>query len=95
MSARFLAWYAAIVLSIAALLVKSVTVVRGQEVKAWVIFVVLAATAGAFGIIGSLLSWLPEQHWCNQSRRIRLVLSVANVIATLLLVAWVDSVTTR
>ncbi|VTR96203.1 unnamed protein product [Gemmata massiliana] len=85
MSSRFLAWYTCGVLLITSVAVSAITILPGGESWIRMIFTVLGATAGIFAILGAALLWLPRDHWCNRSRRVRQVLSGGAVVASLLL----------
>jgi hypothetical protein len=85
MSARFLAWYTSGVLAIGTLLLLFVSVAPGAEIRFWTLQVVLAALAFVFALLGVVLAWLPRAHWCNRSSTMRGVLSVAAVVASILL----------
>ena len=83
MSSRFLACYTCGVLLVASVVATAITVLPGSESVIRIIFTVLITAAGVFAVIGGLLLWLPKAHWSNQSLRVRLVLSIAAVFASL------------
>lgn len=85
MSARFLAWYTSGVLAIGTLLLLFVSVAPGAEIRFWTLQVVLGASAFVFAVLGVALGWLSPTHWCNRSLTVRCVLSVAAVVASMLL----------
>jgi hypothetical protein len=84
--ARFLAWYTSGALALACLFLSAATVLPGHESGWWTFLLVIGAAAATFAVIGIVLCWLPKEHWCNRSRTVRVVLSVAAVLATLLMV---------
>lgn len=86
MSTRFLAWYTCAALGLATLLFSAATVAPGYE---WVqiLFLLVAGTGSvAFALIGNKLGKLPQDHWGNRSRALRVVLFVVALFATLFMV---------
>jgi hypothetical protein len=85
MSARFLAWNTSVLFAIGSLLLLFVSVGPGAEFRFLIPQVVLGTAAVVFAVIGMVLARLTQEHWCNRSSIVRGVLSVAAVVATMLL----------
>jgi hypothetical protein len=85
MWARLLAWYTCAALAFASFLFHCCTVAPIDESALWILIVVLGVAAAVFAVVGIVLGLLPDEHWCNRSRMVRVVLSVTAVLATALL----------
>jgi hypothetical protein len=69
--------------------VSFITFVPGAEWFGWALLLSFASAAIVFALIGIVLGSLPQTHWCNQSRTVRVTLSVIAVVATLILLTSV------
>jgi len=84
MTARFLAWYTCGLLALASLLLLFVSVAPGAATRFAALQAMLGATALCFAVIATILTRLPGEHWSNRSFAVRCSLSVAAIIATML-----------
>jgi hypothetical protein len=84
MTARFLAWYTCGVLALASLLLLFVSVAPVATSRFAALQAILGGAALFFAALAVVLTRLPREHWGNQSFAARCFLSVAALVATLL-----------
>ena len=84
MSARFLAWYSCVLLSLASVLLLLVSVGPGAEARFAVIQAVIGGAAVCFALVGAGLGRMPKEHWSNRSLAVRSGLLAAATLSTLL-----------
>lgn len=89
MTARFLAWYTASALGLVWVALSAVTVHPDAVSQVRTLQIVVVSVAGVFLFVAIALQLLPDAHWCNQSRRVRIAMSVVAAAVSLLLLTCV------
>jgi hypothetical protein len=83
MSARFLAWYACVVLGIGCVISSAISVAPGDEWFRWVLMLGKGSASIFCMVIARVLGRLPQKHWANRSWVVRGILLLMAIVATL------------